>query len=189
VLSAARLPLAFDPAGLQADVEAFAEDDWVPHFNTGYYEGDWSGIAFRSVGGVAKQLYPNPAADDPYADTANLERAPNVRSALACFACSLLSVRFLRLSAGSAIREHTDYNLGFEDGELRVHIPVTTNSEVEFVLDGQRLDMRPGEAWYLDLNHRHSVANRGTTDRVHLVVDCVVNDWLSRLLGASEAHP
>ena len=47
----ARLPLRFDPLALQADVDALRPDDWVPHFNTGYYEGDWSGAALRSVNG------------------------------------------------------------------------------------------------------------------------------------------
>ena len=45
MLSRIRLPLLFDPAPLQADVAALPADDWVPHFNTSYYEGDWSGVA------------------------------------------------------------------------------------------------------------------------------------------------
>ena len=188
MLSAIRLPLELDAAGLKADLASFVEEDWVPHFNTRYYEGDWSGIAFRSVGGVAKQLYPNPAAEEPYADTENLDRSPNVRAVLERFECELLSVRFLRLARGSVIKEHKDYNLGYEDGELRVHVPVETNPDVEFVLDGQPLELREGEAWYLDLNLPHRVANRGETDRIHLVVDCVVNDWLTGLLRAGEGQ-
>jgi hypothetical protein len=187
VLSAIRLPLELDADGLKADLAGFSEDDWVPHFNTSYYEGDWSGIALRSVGGVAKQLYPDPAAKDPFADTENLDRCPYVQAALGRLRCELLSARFLRLAAGSVIKEHKDYNLGFEDGELRIHIPVETNPDVEFVLDGVPLDMREGEAWYLDLNLKHRVANRGSTDRVHLVVDCIVNGWLTELVHAGEA--
>ena len=187
MLSAIRLPLGLEAEGLRVDLDRFEEDDWVPHFNTSYYEGDWSGIAFRSVGGVAKQLYPDPAATDPFADTANLDRAPHVRAALDALQCELLSARFLRLATGSVIKEHSDYNLGFEDGELRIHVPVATSPSVEFVLNGKRLDLREGEAWYLDLNLKHRVSNLGSTDRVHLVVDCVVNDWLTELLRAGEA--
>ncbi len=187
MLSAIRLPLRVEVAGLQADLEGFGEDDWVPHFNTRYYEGDWSGIALRSVGGIAKQLYPDPAAQDPFADTENLERCPHVRNFLASLRSPLLSARFLRLAADSSIREHRDHALGFEDGELRIHVPVRTNAEVEFVLDGGPVVLREGEAWYLDLNLPHRVANRGSTDRVHLVVDCVVDDWLTGLLEAAEA--
>ena len=101
---------------------------------------------------------------------------------LRAFASPLLAVRFLRLGPGGRIKEHADLNLGFEDGEVRIHVPVTTDAEVAFYLDGRRIDMGAGEAWYLDLNLRHSVVNRGSTERVHLVIDCVVDDWLREAL-------
>lgn len=186
MLSAIRLPLTFDVAALRADLARLASDDWVPHFNTFTYEGDWSGVALRSVGGVAKQLYPDPTATEEFADTAYLDRCPAARAALNSLRCPLLSARFLRLAAGSIIREHRDLNLGYEDGELRVHVPIHSNPDVEFLLEGRRIEMRAGEAWYLDLNLPHAVANRGRSDRVHLVVDCAVNDWMRSLLERGE---
>ena len=38
--------------------------------------------------------------------------------------------------------------------------------------------LEAGSCWYLRLSDPHSVANRGTEDRVHLVVDMFVNDWV-----------
>jgi mannose-6-phosphate isomerase-like protein (cupin superfamily) len=181
MLACLKLPFTFDVARLQADVDSFAADDWVPHFNQFYYEGDWSGIALRSVGGIARQLYPDPTAQDAFADTSNLQRCDYTRAVLASFQCPLQSVRFLRLAAGSHIREHKDFWLGFEDGEVRLHVPVYTNPDVAFFLDGERLDMRQGECWYLDLNRKHRVENHSSSDRVHLVIDCIVNDWLRAL--------
>ena len=183
--SSARLPLSLDAAGLQADVEALLPGDWTPHFNTRYYEGDWSGVALRAVGGVADRLYPDPTAADRFCDTPVLDRCPNVRAALAAFRCPLLAVRFLRLGPGSRIREHTDHSLSVDDGEARIHVPVTTNPGVQFHLDGAPVDMVPGEVWYLDLNLRHAVVNEGSVPRVHLVVDCVVDDWLRELILAA----
>src|SRR5262249_16408914 len=61
-----------------------------------------------------------------------------------------------------------------------------TNPLVEFYLDGNRVMMEEGEAWYLDLNEKHAVINRGSEDRVHLVVDCVVNDWLRHIAGLTK---
>ena len=180
--ASARLPLHLDAEVLRADAAGLAPDDWVPHFNTSYYEGDWSGAALRSVGGVARQLYPDPAATVPFADTALLDECPGVRAALATFRCSLLAVRFLRLGAGARIREHRDLNLGLEDGEVRIHIPISTGPDVEFLLDGERVDMAEGEAWYLDLNLPHAVVNNGVRPRVHLVVDCVVDTWLQEVI-------
>jgi hypothetical protein len=174
----ARLPWSFDAAGLLADVDAVAPADWVPHFNTGYYEGDWSGAALRSVGGQPGRLYPDPTASTAFADTPLMARCPHARAVLAVLRCPLLAVRFLRLGPGSRIREHADLDLGFDDGEVRIHVPVSTGPGVEFLHDGERVDMAPGEAWYLDLNLRHAVVNAGPSPRVHLVVDCVVDEWL-----------
>ena len=184
MLTSLKLPFTFDPDRLKADVAALHADDWVPHFNTSYYEGDWSGVALRSVGGVARQLYPDPAAQEAFADTSILARCPYTQAVLATFACPLQSARFLRLAAGSHIREHRDYRLGFEDGEVRLHVPVSTNPAVAFFLNGERLHMREGECWYLNLNLPHRVENQSVTDRVHLVIDCTVNDWLRDLFPA-----
>jgi hypothetical protein len=49
--------------------------------------------------------------------------------------------------------------------------------------------MQPGEAWYLDLNLPHAVANHGDTERVHLVIDCVLDAWLEELLAAGSTRP
>jgi hypothetical protein len=186
MLNRVRLPLTFDPEPLRAEVGALGPDTWVPHFNTAYYKGDWSGVALRSVGGRVS-LYPDPAAADPFADTPTLSQCPRLAQALAQFECGLLSARLLRLGPGASIREHKDYKLGYEDGEIRVHVPLSTNPDVEFRHDGQPVEMRAGEAWYMDLNLPHAVDNRGPEARVHLVVDCVVNDWVDRMLGAGVA--
>jgi hypothetical protein len=182
--SSVRLPLTVDVAALRADLDGLREDDWVPHFNTGVYEGDWSGVALRSVGGMIGRLYPDPTASADFADTAVLERCPGVAATLSLLPCPLLAVRFLRLGPGARIKAHADLDLAVEDGEVRLHLPVTTSADVRFHLDGRLVDMAPGEAWYLDLNLRHAVENDGTEPRVHLVVDCVVDDWLrAAILG------
>ncbi len=182
-----RLPFQFEPERLQADLRQVLAEEFVPHFNTAYYQGDWSVVPFRSVGGRANHIYPDPTTKTAYADTPLLARCSHIRQVLACFPCPQQAVRFLRLKAGSIIKEHTDYNLGYEDGEVRLHIPVMTNPDVEFVLDGVRVEMKEGECWYHDFNQRHRVANRGATDRVHLVIDCVVNDWLREVLLTANA--
>lgn len=178
MISILKLPFVFDSDLLKKDLRRFAPADWIPHFNAHIYEGDWSGIAFRAPKGAAVQLYPDPAARDGYADTEMLTRCVYVPEVLSAFKCELESARFLRLGAGSNIREHRDYALGYEDGFVRVHIPVQTNSQVDFFLDGQRVEMSEGEAWYLNFNLKHRVENKSSSDRVHLVVDCVLNDWL-----------
>lgn len=180
MVSHLRLPFAFDPVLLQRDLATIRNGEWTRHFNTQYYEGDWSGIALRSTAGARVPLYPDPTSD-VYVDLPVLAECPYFREVLETFRCPVQVARLLRLKPGTIIREHRDYRLGYEDGEIRVHVPVETNPEVEFVLDGERLTMREGEAWYLNVNLPHRVHNGGRADRVHLVVDCTVNDWVRRM--------
>jgi len=178
-----RLPLTFDPGRLRSDLEAVAVDEWAAHFNASYYEGEWSGVALRAIEGAASGLYPDPTATGRFVDTPVLARMPYVQMVLAAFECPLDSVRLLKLTAGSSIQEHRDYKLNHEHGEVRVHIPIVTNDDVAFFLAGELVPMRAGEAWYLDLELPHRVDNRSDEDRIHLVIDCVANEWLDRLLA------
>ena len=171
--------MTFDPDRLRTELAKIQPDEWVPHFNRQIYEGEWSGVALRSVGGKAAQLYPDPTATDAFADTELLDRCPYYREVLSAFPCPLTSVRLLRLKAGSSIREHRDYRLGYEDGEVRLHVPIVTNADVAFFVEDQRVPMQEGECWYLNVNLRHRVDNQSVTDRIHLVIDCVVDPWLA----------
>lgn len=179
-----RLPLDLSAGRLREDLARIEPENWVPHFNREYYEGDWSAVPLRSLGGAPRKIYTDPTRDD-FADTAILERCPYIAGVLHGFRCPLRAARFLRLAAGSRIREHTDGYLGFEDGQVRIHVPVATNPQVEFFLDGRQIVMQEGEAWYLNFNLPHRLYNGGATDRVHLVIDCQVNEWIRELLTAA----
>ncbi len=58
--------------------------------------------------------------------------APAIRAAIDWFQCDLQTVRLMRLTPGSIIKEHFDYDLAAEWGAARIHIPITTNPQVEF---------------------------------------------------------
>jgi len=181
-----KLPFSFDPSSLQADLAQIHADEWFTHFNKGYFEGHWSGVVLRSADGRANHLYPDAHAKAPFVDTPILARCSNLRQVLTSFECPLRSVRFLRLSSGSTIKEHRDFDLGFEEKQLRIHIPVCTNADVDFFLDGHPIEMKEGECWYLDLSLPHWVKNRGASDRIHLVIDCELNDWLGEITQIAE---
>jgi hypothetical protein len=180
----ARLPFEFDPGRLRADLAQVRPEDWAPHYNERDYGGDWRGAALRSGTGAVTDLR---AVAPSYTDTPLLDRCPHFRDAIARFDCAVKAVRLLSLAAGSYIREHTDNALQFEDGEVRIHIPVQTNDAVEFYVAGKRLALDAGGAYYVNVNLPHRVNNRGAADRIHLVVDLAVNDWLRDLFaGAGE---
>ncbi|MBS1794886.1 MAG: aspartyl/asparaginyl beta-hydroxylase domain-containing protein [Acidobacteria bacterium] len=173
-----KFSLQFDPARLCADLGRVAPDEWVRHYNQLHYEGEWSVAPLRSIGGRTKQIFPDPHAVEPFADTEILARCDYIREALAALDCEKQAVRLMRLGAGGKIREHRDYFMGAEHNCLRLHIPIATSDGVGFYHEGERVPMRAGELWYLDFGRLHSVENNGPTDRVHLVIDCGVSDWL-----------
>jgi len=186
--SCLKLPLTFDPQGLTADLNQISPDEWVRHFNDRYYEGEWSGVALRAPDGASTTLYSDPGTDQLFTDTPVLARCPSLGSALAALKCPVKSARLLKLGAGARIIEHRDYNLSLDDGEVRLHVAITTSPRVDFYLNGERVVMNPGECWYINANLPHKVDNRSSADRVHLVIDCKVNDWLRSLTGSAIEH-
>jgi len=185
-----RLPLAFDPGRLVADLERVMKGDWIAHFVKQNYDGVWDVLPLRGKAGATHpvmMIYSDPSATE-FADGPLLDETPYIRELLAAFRCPLRSVRLMRLTPGSVIKEHDDLDLAAELGMARIHVPITTNKQVEFMVNRVPVTMAPGEAWYLRLSDKHSVANRGTTDRVHLVIDAVVDDWLLAMLQQAAAR-
>ena len=101
-------------------------------------------------------------------------------------------IRFMKLKPnGGELRRHTDLvdpDQGIADGRLaRIHFPIVTNNKVEFQnwdWDGKTepINMRVGEAWYLDVRKPHRAVNSGDTRRIHMVVDVVSNKELRKLM-------
>ena len=189
-----RLPFTFDPGLLARDLQGLASVGWIAHFVQQNYDGDWSVIPLRGKAGATHpvmMIYSDPTATE-FEDTPMLRDCHYFREVLAAFECPLRAVRLMRLTPGSVIKEHTDLELSVEEGTARIHIPVVTNPDVEFYLNGTRIMLEAGSAWYLRLSDRHSVHNKGATDRVHMVVDATVNGWLRSMIENAarrqEAH-
>ena len=178
--TSARLPFQFNSSILEKELHA-AVNSWVAHFNTDYYVGDWSGIQLRGPEKENHEISPGHAGTKKFVDLPNLKALPYVRKVIKTIQAPIDSVRFLRLTPGSEIKPHKDYDLEFWDGFVRLHIPIQTNDKVTFILDKKKLDMKPGECWFGDFSKTHRVINEGETDRVHLVIDCKVNDWIHQL--------
>lgn len=183
VPKAVRLALGFDPRPMADEIAALPPEVWLRHFNDRIFVGDWSGIALRTIGGRPGTLYPDPAPRGEWADAPILTKLRSVVTVLGRLRCPQLSARLLRLGPGASIDTHHDLDLAYDDGEVRLHLPVVTSPEVLFLHDGAPTTMAAGACWYLDLTLPHAVHNRGVFSRIHLVVDCVVNDWLQDSLG------
>ena len=160
--------------------------EWIAHFNHRHFEGQWTVLSLRSPGGKENEIVPDQLAQQEYTNTRLLDFCPSIQSWLAKVECPLLSVRLLNLTSHSIIKDHRDHELCYENGEARLHVPIFTNPGVEFYLNNSRIVMEEGQCWYINANLPHRVANHGDTDRIHLVVDCKVNEWLRKIFLQSE---
>jgi hypothetical protein len=182
-----QLPISFDPRLLLEDLAALEGAPWTPHFVPRNYVGDWSAIPLRAPKGAEHPILmiaSNP--DVECVDAPALRHTPYFRAVLSSFECELHNVRLMRLDPGSSILEHRDPGLCAEDGSVRIHIPIVTNPETHFYVNDNRVEMAPGEVWYLRLSDPHRANNFGNTARIHMVIDMDVNPWLIQQLSGEQ---
>src|SRR5690606_29490188 len=155
------------------------------HFVTQNYQGNWSVIPLTARQGVTNPILMAAAipGDSDFVPTPFLDSCPYIQHVLQTFKTDKLSVRLMKLTSGSEIKEHQDYDL--DEAEVRIHIPVFTNEQVSFFVNGIDIKMKEGECWYLRLSDPHRVLNQGKTDRIHLVMDLKLNDWLREIINES----
>ncbi|MBP1224416.1 aspartyl/asparaginyl beta-hydroxylase domain-containing protein [Flavobacterium sp. 1355] len=176
-----KFPIVFDTEKLKNDLSKIINKKWTDHYNTNDYTGKWTSVALMSKDGKSDTIYALSSDNDKIVNTEILDSCTYFKEILDGFLFEKTAVRLLQLAVGAEIKPHSDHCLGYEDGSFRLHIPIITNPDVEFILDGKRLVMNEGECWYIDANFEHSVANRGKQDRIHLVIDGIRNDWTDDL--------
>lgn len=84
-----------------------------------------------------------------------------------------------KLLAGGLIKPHIDSHPSFRYGH-RIHVPITTNSRVRFMIDGRPYKMKVGQAYEINNQLRHSVMNKGEEDRITLIFDYVPAESIDR---------
>ena len=183
----ARLNLPVDIENLQSETKELVDsNNWFPHLNERHYTGNWDVLALRSPGGNSKSIAADLMNESDFIDTPLMQRFSSVQKLVGNLYCPVMSVRLLRLKTGAVIKPHRDFDLCFEKGEARIHVPVFTNPDVQFFIEEERLPLKEGESWYINANLTHSVCNHGATDRIHLVIDCTVNEWLKDIFAQAE---
>jgi hypothetical protein len=136
--------------------------DWTPTHPDGPYKSD----GWRVVKIVAKGKR-----------TEFAEQHPDMARVLDYFKDPIEMAVFYSMLPGAEIHPHRDLSGTLELGKIRYHVPIETNPAVEFWVDKKRVPMKVGEMWGLNTSYLHAVANRGGSDRVHLVVEVEVGKW------------
>jgi len=185
VIAFSRLAFPLDAAALTADVQFLLGDNmtsWVDHVNRRDYLGGWDVLPLRCL---REHLDAHPILQgfsieqgNDWVDLPVLSDCPALASVLAQLHCPIRSARLMRLKAGAEIKPHRDAGLGMEYGEARLHVPVQYSGAVDFLVGNTRIPMAEAELWYINTDLIHEVYNRAKSDRINLVIDCTVNEWL-----------
>ena len=77
-----------------------------------------------------------------------------------------------KLLVGGKISPHMDSHPSFHRGH-RIHVPITTNSRVRFMIDGRPHRLQVGQAYEINNQKTHSVMNKGKEDRITFIFDYV----------------
>ena len=123
------------------------------------------------------------------------------------FKSEITSFRLMRRKADSSYGLHNDKDMG--DGIKRFQIPIVTNDdswlcvthydeisegwteENSYTMEdfGRRFkgrqdsyQLEPGTMYHFDVTKIHTLFNEGDTDRVTLLIDVKVNDWLLKFI-------
>lgn len=125
--------------------------DSVPYLEKDLYDGEWGVIPFIFFGEVIDSVC------DKFPTTWNIiNKIPG-----------LVTASFSILSPGTEIHPHT----GFTDKVLRVHLGLITPTNCALVVDNTEIKWEEGKCFVFDDTQEHSAYNRGSEDRVILILD------------------
>ena len=158
----------------------------------------WTAISFHGYGANPSDIYkPGFARNDKKIDNklqwTSLLNKPvmsPIHEIIARLPCNFERIRLMKLTAGKSLRKHNDnIDPDIENKKIvRIHIPIRTNQDVVFTMyendeddNGEKLNLKTGHFYYLDVTKPHSVSNNSSLDRYHLVVDCYVNKELKAI--------
>ena len=85
---------------------------------------------------------------------------------------TLLRAMAAKLKANGRIQPHRDALRSFHMGH-RIHIPITTNPSVRFMIAGKPYRFEVGNVYELNNQKKHSVMNMGSEDRITFIFDYV----------------
>jgi len=101
---------------------------------------------------------------------------------------SIIRAMAARLNPGGIIKPHRDKHPSFHYGH-RIHIPISTNSRVRFIIDGRPYRMEVGKVYEINNQLQHSVMNKGGEGRINFIFDYVPPQHLGQSsTGAGRAH-
>jgi hypothetical protein len=123
---------------------------------------------------------------DGYKKLENHDRFPEISKVEDFFETNISLMGLYNAKPNSKLHPHIDMAGNLPFGKLRFHIPIMTHDQAFFFAGKQhnrlKINMKEKEFWALDTSHTHFIKNTGNRDRIHLIVQVDVNDWVLNLL-------
>jgi hypothetical protein len=150
------------------DVASQRRDHYAVH-------GETRSIVFKWLDNAWRPGLPTSVKDYDYAPKALALQAQAFGSKLAAhFRGRVVKLMLAELRSGAQIPPHRDAAPALILAH-RCHLPITTNPEVDFFIDGVAYHLQAGKAYEFDNTREHAVANRSGSTRVHLICDVLPN--------------
>lgn len=184
LLLASIRPLCTVPSSVFADMKEELELSRIP-WQAAYREYQSGGWLTAFLMNASGRITEHSITDGVARATSLMRQFPVTAKYVQSLGLDIMCMRLANMKPGACLFEHVDYRELSERPRLRLHIPIVTNAHAELILSEDAVHMSGGVLWMLDPQHRHAALNGGLTDRVHLLIDCYVNDKLTELLSIS----
>lgn len=171
-----QLPLRFDAARLQAEIDQVPASAWRPH-PQGFVDND--ALLLVTAGGGQNDDLAGAMAPTPV-----LRRCPYLQQVMGSFSTVIGRSRLMRIGGSAEAQAHFDENYYWHQ-RMRIHVPIRTSPGVRFHCGERSVHMQAGECWVFDTWKIHKVTNPDSAPRVHLVCDTVGSGPFWDLLAGS----
>lgn len=179
-MNAIKLPFNFNVSKIKEELSQFSKADYSDIYNPSVtLETLW----------LKHLIVPIRQSDESvkFVPNESLKKCAYLLSIFETFQCQTETFRIHTLDGGASIKPHRDTGYSFEHGKVRLHIPIQTNDQVEILLENKPVKMKEGECWYCNFDIIHEVHNHSDQPRVHLILDCLVNDWMKDIFSEAIA--
>lgn len=161
------------------------EAEWTNVYSD-YHTGGWQTLSLlNSTSSPTDTLI----EDCTPVETSLLEKMPATRDLLTSLGFKYMWARLAKLEVNAFMHEHRDYQELKHVRRLRLHIPIITNPFSSIVIGRTRIHLALGYIWKLNPIYRHAAGNFGKEARIHIILDCYVDDALDALVRGQTLDP
>lgn len=160
-----QLPVAFDPSPLLEAIQKIGPEHWSQH--------------------RLKNLRSIPLVEWTHGKPSwcpAIDSLPELKYILHAWDAPIGESRVSVLQPGAKVEEHVDVDFYWKH-RFRVHLILQTNADALFGCDGHVLSLRAGQVWVSNNWAPHWIANNGTFDRIHIVIDTLGSPLLQKWIN------